>query len=249
MTDDRMPFDPAGEADASAAELALGLLEGDERAAALRRVIADPDFARDVEHWRARFASLAGGSPDVAPPADGWQRLEQAIAAPPPPAPVAIPVARPGLWRPWAITASALAAGLALVLVVRAPPLTPPPAPPPIVVAQARPPVLVAPIVAAKAGATIAAVYDPAAGQLKLGPATLADAAHSAELWVIPADGTPRSLGLLANGGETVLRVAPGNRAHFADGATLAVTVEPVGGSPSGKPTGPIVASGALITA
>ena len=42
----------------TAAELALGLLDGDERAAALRRVLADPAFAREVEDWRNRMAGL-----------------------------------------------------------------------------------------------------------------------------------------------------------------------------------------------
>ena len=31
--------------------------------------------------------------------------------------------------------------------------------------------------------------------------------------------------------------------------AVLAITLEPLGGSPTGKPTGPVVASGALIKA
>ena len=37
--------------DVAAAELALGLLEGEERGAALRRVLAEPGFAAQVEWW------------------------------------------------------------------------------------------------------------------------------------------------------------------------------------------------------
>ncbi|MGJ3628226.1 hypothetical protein AB5I41_17070 [Sphingomonas sp. MMS24-JH45] len=44
--------------DMAAAELALGVLDGDERAAALRRVLAEPDFAREVARWRDYLAAL-----------------------------------------------------------------------------------------------------------------------------------------------------------------------------------------------
>jgi anti-sigma-K factor RskA len=65
-------------------------------------------------------------------------------------------------------------------------------------------------------------------------------------LWVIPADGTPHSLGVLRTQGATALTLRPENRQRIAAGAVLAVTVEPVGGSPSGLPTGPVVAKGIL---
>ena len=44
-----------------AGELALGVLDGEERAAALRQVIADPAFAREVDQWRSRLAGLPFG--------------------------------------------------------------------------------------------------------------------------------------------------------------------------------------------
>jgi anti-sigma-K factor RskA len=65
-------------------------------------------------------------------------------------------------------------------------------------------------------------------------------------LWVIPAGGTPHSLGVLHARGGTALTLSRDNRARIAAGAVLAVTVEPIGGSPSGLPTGPVVAKGAL---
>jgi anti-sigma-K factor RskA len=56
------------------------------------------------------------------------------------------------------------------------------------------------------------------------------------ELWLIAQDGVPVSLGLLAAGGETVL-VPPADLAAQLPGATLAVSAEPPGGSPTGSPT------------
>ncbi len=46
------------ETDLTAAELALGVLEGDEQAAALRRMLDDPAFARDVALWKRHLAAL-----------------------------------------------------------------------------------------------------------------------------------------------------------------------------------------------
>ena len=63
---------------------------------------------------------------------------------------------------------------------------------------------------------------------------------------MIAGDGVPHSLGLLRISGSSSLAVNPGNRARLAPGATLAVSLEPIGGSPTGLPTGPVVAKGAL---
>ncbi len=71
---------------------------------------------------------------------------------------------------------------------------------------------------------------------------TDADTRHSYELWVIAGDNPPVSLGLIP-GNATITR--PG----LAAGQTLAITLEQSGGSPDGKPHGPIVAAGKLIAA
>ena len=71
-------------------------------------------------------------------------------------------------------------------------------------------------------------------------------AGNDHELWVIPAGGKPLSLGLLRSGAPQRLvlpmRLAP----YFRDRSTLAVSVEPVGGSKTGQPTGPVIAAGEL---
>ena len=78
--------------------------------------------------------------------------------------------------------------------------------------------------------------------------AATAPPGKSYELWIIdPKLGAPRSLGVI---GETARRAAPSSphydRAVVED-ATYAVTVEPPGGSPNGKPSGPPVFVGKLI--
>ncbi|MGP8253313.1 MAG: anti-sigma factor domain-containing protein [Terracidiphilus sp.] len=68
------------------------------------------------------------------------------------------------------------------------------------------------------------------------------------ELWLIdPRIGAPRSLGVIAADSATrSANLAQYDRAVVED-ATYAVTVEPPGGSPSGKPSGPPVFVGKLI--
>jgi len=62
------------------------------------------------------------------------------------------------------------------------------------------------------------------------------------ELWALRRDGTTRSLGLLEGRTPRVSIIRP-----LSDAAKLAVSIEPVGGSPEDKPTGPVVYTGALI--
>jgi len=83
--------------------------------------------------------------------------------------------------------------------------------------------------------------------KLMVVPAGVATAgpAHSHELWMIPKDGKPRSMGVMPSG-PMQLNVQPATAIMLAEGATFAVSVEPAGGSPSGLPTGPVIASGKL---
>ena len=68
----------------------------------------------------------------------------------------------------------------------------------------------------------------------------------SLEVWVLPKEGAPRSLGLVANlEGETTIRIAPDDpRVRGAN--ALAVSLEPAGGSPTKQPTGPVLCAGQI---
>lgn len=233
-----MPIDdPDPAIDISAAELALGLLEGDERALALRRMLAEPGFARDVEAWRVHFAQLFDLWPDAEAPEDLIERIDTSLGGP----------AAGGARRarmPWpllAIASSALAACLLVVVAIR-----PAPTPAPVVFTQApverSGPVLVASL---DAKTPIATIYDPAKGAMRIAAPPETPADRVAELWVIGADGVPHTLGVLSRQ-ATAMTVPAADRLRLAAGAVLAISVEPVGGSPTGLPTGPVVAKGAL---
>jgi len=250
MSDDRTPIDPADDMpDVAAAELALGILDGEERAFALRRVLAEPGFAQQVERWRHYLGQLFDLWPEMTAPAGVIERVEWTIDGP---AAMDVPTApsRRFFWPAAAGISSVAAAALLLFIVLRpierAPRPVQPHATPTATIAATPPAMLVASIAPTGKGAPVTAVYDPSSGALRLTPAALADANRSAELWVIGGDGVPHSLGLLRSAGATSVSVNPANRARLAAGATLAVSLEPIGGSPTGLPTGPVVATGAL---
>lgn len=218
------------EPDLTAAELALGVLDGEERAAALRRVVADPAFAREVERWRQYLAELFADWPEAEP----GEQVERRVLAGP--AATRGNAARP--WR-WATALSSLAAAALLVALVQRPVrLVPVPAP--------RPPA-VAPLVAVltpEDAKPFGAVFDRARGEVRLAGGLTVPAGRDAELWAIGSDGVPHALGLLARDGAGRVRVPP--RQAIGAGVTLAISIEPLGGSPAATPTGPVVATGTL---
>jgi len=225
------------ERDALAAELALGLLDGEERAAALRSLMASPDFTPDmIDAWHKRLAPFYENYPSVAPPAALWAGIEARI-----PASVAAGdelAQRLRLWRGGAIAASAIAAALALILLLRPTP-TPIGGPPAAQVAVAQ-------MASTPDGPTILARFDPTRNQLVLRPSGVKAGALAPELWVIPADGKPRSLGLISAETDSHIPVDPANRTFMVEGATLAVTMEPMGGAPHEAPSSAPIATGKI---
>ena len=214
--------------DMTAGELALGLLEGDERAAALRRMLADPAFAREVEDWRHRMAGLFDDYREVMPPDSVAARL----AAPDAPA------SRGNRW-PIVAALTALAAAIALFFAIR----------PPLPVVPQPHTMMVASLMMTDKSASVPAVIDMTTGEMSIPHADMAPSGKSAQLWMIGSDGVPKPMGLLAAQGTSRMTLASDQRRQLTAGMTLAVSVEPVGGSPTGKPTGPVVASGKITLA
>jgi anti-sigma-K factor RskA len=103
---------------ALAGEYVLGLLEGEAKAEAERRLATEPAFAREVEQWRLRFAEFDDAT-EARPAGEGlWSKIEAAVPG------VAARPAGPSAWaRFWnslpLVRATALGASLAaLVLAV-----------------------------------------------------------------------------------------------------------------------------------
>jgi anti-sigma-K factor RskA len=231
MSDVR-PYDELPDDELIAAEYALGVLDPAERAAAARRIAGDGAFARLVEAWERRLAPWAGEIAEVAPPPAVWERIAAALPAP--------AAERQSLWESlpfWRIfaLASALAAACLAVAVYFGA----------IGGGQGA---LVASIEGSNNRAFVATI-DATRGTVAVIPAAyVADATRVPELWIIPADGKPRSMGLLRADKPVMLTLSP-ELARFArSNVLLAVSLEPPGGSPTGQPTGPVIASGKLTT-
>ncbi|HEY6830976.1 MAG TPA: anti-sigma factor, partial [Pseudolabrys sp.] len=91
------------------------------------------------------------------------------------------------------------------------------------------------------------ATVDPGRDTIAVMPAAFsADPTRVPELWLIPPDGRPRPVGLLRADQTVTLTLPPDLAALARDNAVLAVSLEPPGGSPTGAPTGPVIASGKL---
>lgn len=214
------------EDDLLAAELALGLV-GDP--AAMARRAQDQAFAERVAWWEQRMAGLAAPC-EAEPPAATWSR----IAAGLPQNDNGRTVLR------WKLVSGALAAVAvaALVMVAQRPPtvLPPPPA---------------APIVASlsgERGSALAISYESTTRRLTVAPVKLDPGKGDAELWVIPVGSDKAiSLGVIDARQPSSHQLTPAQSQLVAAGATFAISLEPIGGSPTGTATGPIVASGKLI--
>ena len=93
------------------------------------------------------------------------------------------------------------------------------------------------------------ATIDARRGTVSVVPASYsADATRVPELWLIPADGKPRALGLLRADRTVTIAIPPEFASQTVSNATLAVSLEPPGGSPTGAPTGPVIGAGKLTS-
>ena len=97
----------------------------------------------------------------------------------------------------------------------------------------------------ASATINLLAQYDADRGVLKFTPVAASQPeARSLELWLIEGNNPAISLGVLPQSGEGEIVVAPALRSKIGEGVTLAVSVEPPGGSPTGTATAPVVSAG-----
>lgn len=219
--------------DLLAAEHALGLSDQSAREA------SDPDFARSVDTWRRRLDPLLGT--ERAPPPHVWNSIVARLPAND--AGVSDP-ARP--WRFATFAASAAAAALLGVLVLRPDGEAPTPAPVPQVATAPAARMMVAALTPEQGSGTVTIAYDEREGRMTVTPVGMDPDGRTPQLWVIPADGKPRSLGVIAAADARTMIVPAGERTLLSGGVTLAVSLEPEGGSPTGQPTGPVVMTGTM---
>lgn len=227
-----------------AAEYVLGVLPQDERQIAAARIDGEPQFARLVDAWQVRFASLASAYPSVEPPASVKAAIDRRLfSTAPEPAVVTAEATwepRRGLWSSLAFWRGLAAAAIAALAIYVAVPFISPPV-------EVSPPRLVASLSAEGSDVRYLAVYD--AGRREVGLSHVSGErapGRDFELWMIEGGNAPVSIGVIPTGATAHLAIPEAVRAMLAAGAMLAVSVEPAGGSPTGRPTGPVVATGDL---
>ena len=228
MSDDRTITGEDGQS--LAAEYVLGVLDAQQRREAEQRLIRDPAFASEVAFWEQRLGGLAGEVRSITPPAKIWNRIEAALAPRP---------QRNNLWNSltfwrWSAIASAALAVSSLAVAYVA------------TVSSQRAPLVARLDTGGQAG--FIAAIDPGRGSITIVPASLTNVdQRTLELWLIAPGDRPRSLGLIEPGRPMRINLPPDLADRAKAEAALAISVEPPGGSPTGLPTGPVIASGKLI--
>jgi anti-sigma-K factor RskA len=232
MSDDDT-IDPADGGDLVAAEYVLGVLDAAGRREVERRLGQDPALASEVAFWEDRLSGLADAVAPISPPQAAWSRIEAAIGAAP---------GRPSVWQSvtfWrtfgTASAAVAAASIAALAYIG-------------LVPGAR-----APLMATLSGSAgqpnfVAAVTATGNTLVIVPAALLTNDPRAYELWLIPTGETrPRSLGLIQPGQPIRLDLPSDLVGRVTPDAALAVSLEPPGGSPTGQPTGPVIAVGKLV--
>ena len=215
-----------------AGEYALGLLSADEAAAFEARLSREPELRAAYAQWAEDFATLSDDIAPQTPPAHVWQRIEAGL----------FPASRPRARRARRIVlwGGGLAAAAVLVLALVTGGLWgPAPQPPADALYRAE-------VAAEDRSLVVGAVYDAATGTLLIDRAAGAPAPGRAlELWLIAGEAAPVSLGVLPEDRRGAIPVPEELRPRLRE-AVLAVSDEPPGGSPTGAPTGAVLATGAV---
>lgn len=217
------------EDEALAAEYVLRLLDADAEQAFEERLRAEPDLQAHVLFWEAEFAALADEVPDEAPSPSVRARLIAELSG------EKTSARRGWTWSWLAFPALAALAALAVVAFLALSPMLRGPV---------FDPTLHATLISEDGAVHIEAGYAPNGNLFKVIPEQgMPAAGRDFELWVIsPNADAPVSLGVIPTDQESLFEITP-EIAALIDGGVLAVSNEPTGGSPTGAPTGVILAT------
>jgi len=243
---DKLAPEPSDEA-MLAAEYVLGVLDAPARRAFAARMAKDASLAREVAQWQRRLSPMADEFEDVVPPLGLWPRIRAHVGL----SPAADATPRVPLWERLAFWRGMGAAGfaatvaslLALALLPRSLPVQEEHSPLP------HPLRLVATASSADGQPMLVAAVDDDACTMVVMPvraSRMVPAGKVAELWFVAADGRPHALGIGDRAPMQAITVPRALRNDMLAQGGLAVSIEPPGGSPTGQPTGDVIARGPL---
>lgn len=215
-------------------EYVLGLLPAGEHERVGRLIEADAGLRAERDFWVARFAALDDDYAEVPPPAHLYAAIEARAFG-------EAARRRVSLWENlmlWrGIAAGSVAVAIAAIGFNQLQPA------PDVGTLTTQ---LVAALEEEGSDVKFVALYD-GSGSVRLTALSGTDVPdRDFELWAIQGDNAPVSMGVIPVGERSTVTVSPEILAGWGEGSVLAITLEPEGGSPSGAPTGPIVAKGAV---
>ncbi|TCR69829.1 anti-sigma factor [Bosea sp. BK604] len=248
-----LPLGPE-ERDMLAGEYVLGLIEGADLAAFERRLEVDAELAGAVARWRSHFAAIDATAPAIPPSSELWRRIEAELAAVTPlaarPAAATATPVRPGAatgsrlsdwWNSLLVWRGAALAGAVATILLAVGLLG-------ALDRARRQPVMVA-VLLTETNIAAAVVNTFGDGRVELLPlqAIAVPEGKALEIWTLwdRAVG-PRSVGLIERARSTPLRL---DQLPLGANQLFEITLEPATGSPTGRPTGPIIAKGTTAQA
>lgn len=216
--------------DLFAAELVLGLTSEEDVIAARGRMASDAGFAQKIVFWQERLAAMTDSIDPVAPPSGLKTRVLARVF---PKARLSL-LQRVWVWQGITVAALLFAGYLGVQLLeINTRPV-------------GQPPVLAAQLVSDTSPLQVLAVVEPIRHEIalrRISGEAIPDRVF--ELWAILPDQAPISLGILSDGETSRILVPEALRSQAAL-ITLAISDEPIGGSPTGAPTGAVLAAGAM---
>ena len=233
------PTGPADDQEELAAEYVVGTLEAWRSRAVERAMETDPALRAAVAAMEADLAPLLALAPAEPPPEGLWDRIDQEVGA----LGAVVPLRRrEQVVRAWAIGASLAAAAFAALAFLP----------------RAEPPRIMTVMVSDRTQAAWTAEFEPGGGiRLAAIPPVGAQPGQTLppippdrvqQLWVLPPGATrPTSLGLLPSQAGQIQVSAPA--VQPVAGMLIEITLEPAGGSPLDRPTGPVLFIGRLVEA
>ena len=235
-----------------AGEYALGTLDAKERDEAENLLRSDASFERSVLEWEQRLSPLSEAEDAIAPPDSTWIRIEAAL----PVAATAAPSSGPltelagqlvelkqslSMWRYATMATMAAAVAMAVVWLGGLP------SPLQHTVPQEQ---YVAMLKSDDGKMGFVVTMNMNGKQFAIKPVSAKEPqGQSYELWAIMKDKKkPMTLGVVGTSAYAMMDAPTDlDRKELDKGVELAISMEPMGGAPKGKPMGPVMFAGLLV--
>lgn len=229
-----------------AGEYVLGTLDDVSRARIERDMIFNAELREQVRRWEDRLQPLADRIEPVQPPAASWDTIRARTIGE---APKNVLGKRLAWWKTLALGGVAASLAMAVVLTDALKTKTHPASGQ---VAQAG---------AASHPAALAVVNDqkkdpmwvvqcyqqPPHVMVSVVPDEIPIKDKSLQLWALTKDGNTMFVGVVPTSGKREIKIDPEMMKHLDNVKAFAVSVEPMTGSPTNQPTGPVNYSGGLV--